>query len=188
MISSLSDMTPTPILRAKYRCDFMAKLVIIAAVDEKYGIGINGELLCHLPSDLKHFKELTVGHSVIMGRKTFESLPNGALPNRRNIVVGSRECPGCETFPDLETALDAVRKEEKAFVIGGGMLYAAAMPLADELEITHIKHIFEADVFFPQIDEELWELAGCERHEPGDRDKYAFEFCSYRRRRADVKS
>ncbi|MDR1809801.1 MAG: dihydrofolate reductase, partial [Prevotella sp.] len=124
---------------------------IIAAIDENNAIGRNNKLLCHLPNDLKYFKSVTQGHTVIMGRKTFETLPNGALPNRRNIVISrnlSFRPEGCEVFQSLETAIDACRDEDEAFVIGGGSIYKAALPMADKLYITLIHYTFAASDTF----------------------------------------
>ena len=133
---------------------------IIAAVARHNAIGRNGDLLFHLSPDLKRFKQLTSGHTVIMGRKTFESLPKGALPNRRNIVV-SRSAD--RTFEGAERAVsvaDAIRMaseadESEAFIIGGGQIYAQALPMADRLELTYVEA--EADTFFPEVDPSQWE-------------------------------
>ena len=135
-------------------------LSIIVAIAENYAIGKKGELLCHLPADLKHFKEITSGKTVLMGERTFYSLPKHPLPNRRNIVL--TDVPG-KTFDGAEVAysLDGLRQkvadEQEAFVIGGGMVYRQMMPLADKLYITHIHHSWEdADTFFPEIDLKTW--------------------------------
>lgn len=125
-------------------------LSIIVAINKNRGIGFENKLLYWLPNDLKRFKALTTGHTIIMGRKTFESLPKGALPNRRNIVL-SRTChefPGAECFHSLQDALNQCKAEEEVYIIGGANLYAEALPLADRLNITEIEDTDkEADAF-----------------------------------------
>ena len=163
----------------------MAQVCLIAAVDEHLGIGYNNRLLCHLPADMKHFKSLTVGHTVIMGRKTFESLPKGALPERRNIVLTRKAdavFAGCETAASLQEALALCAADEQVFVIGGASVYADAMPLADRLEITHIEARFEADAFFPEIDDNCWKAVQVEPFEPDEKNRFAYCFVSYQRR------
>lgn len=123
-------------------------LTVILAIARDGAIGHNGDLLWHLKADLRHFKELTMGHPVIMGRKTWESLPKGALPGRRNMVItrnGAYQAPGAEIFPSLDAALKAAAGQD-AFIIGGAQLYRAAMPLARRLELTRV----EAE--YPQAD------------------------------------
>lgn len=131
-------------------------LTIIAAVADGGAIGRRGDLAFHISPDLKRFKALTMGCPVIMGRKTFRSLPKGALPGRRNIVLtrdASFSAPGVEVFGSLKAALQAVADSERAFVIGGGEVYRQAIPLADSLEITRIYAACpDADTFFPALD------------------------------------
>lgn len=106
----------------------MSKISIIAAVDHRMAIGFQNKLLFWLPNDLKRFKALTTGNTIIMGRKTFESLPKGALPNRRNVVLSSNpatECPGAEVFTSLEAALKSCQEEEKVYIIGGASVIPA---------------------------------------------------------------
>ena len=116
---------------------------IIVAVAENYAIGKKGDLLCHMPADLKHFKTITSGHTVMMGERTFLSLPKHPLPNRRNIVltdVKGKTFEGAETVYSLDEMVAKVNPDEEAFVIGGGMVYKQAMEFADKLYITHIHH------------------------------------------------
>src|SRR5690606_25852336 len=145
----------------------------IVVVDEKNGIGKDGDLLCHLPNDLKHFKQLTTGHTIIMGRKTFESLPKGALPNRTNIVITSDKednYPGCTVVRSVEEALLKSGNKEKVFLIGGGKIYNSTIDLANKLFLTRIHHTFEdADTFFPEIDFNNWELVEEVNHTSDDR-------------------
>ena len=158
------------------------KISVIAAVAANRAIGRKGGLLYRLPDDLKRFKALTTGHSVIMGRKTFDSLPNGPLPNRRNIVVSGSvaEIPGAEVYNSLQGALDACNGEEEVFVIGGGQVYKLAMPLADKLCLTEIDDTpAGADTFFP--DYSGWVETSSEPHPTDERHSVAFRFADYRR-------
>lgn len=130
--------------------------VIVAVAGRDMAIGRGGDLLYHLSPDLRHFKEITTGHTVIMGRRTFESLPKGALPNRRNIVLSRNAgytAPGAEVFASLEEAQSHLPPAEKAFVIGGGTLYAQAIDAAEVIHLTEIDAEPEdADTFFPHFD------------------------------------
>lgn len=156
---------------------------IIVALDEKNGIGREGGLLCHLPNDLKHFKQVTSGHAVIMGRKTYESLPKGALPNRTNVVITSDAAdnyPGCIVVRSVEEALTHCKEGEKVFIIGGGQLYRTTLGLADRLYLTRIHHTFsDADTFFPEIDTGEWRLTQKESHEADDKHRYPYTFLTY---------
>ena len=160
---------------------------IIVAVAENYAIGKKGDLLCHLPADLKHFKEITSGKTVLMGERTFYSLPKHPLPNRRNIVltdVQGKTFEGAEAVYSLDELCAKVQgEEEEAFVIGGGMVYRQMMPIADKLYITHIHHSWDdADTFFPEIKETEWKLISSEEHQADEKNPYDFTFCTYNRR------
>ena len=161
-------------------------ITIIVAIAENYAIGKKGDLLCHLPADLKHFKEITSGKTVLMGERTFYSLPKHPLPNRRNIVltdVKGKTFEGAEAVYSLEELCAKVQGEEEAFVIGGGMVYRQMMPKADKLYITHIHHSWEdADTFFPEIKEDEWQLISSEEHKADEKNPYDFTFCTYNRR------
>ncbi len=145
--------------------------IIIAAVDEKLGIGYNGKLLAHIPEDLKRFKQLTTGHTIIMGRKTWESLPKKPLPDRKHIVITRQKnftSAHEQVFvvQSIENAFELCEKQhaQKVFIIGGGEIYALALPYTDILELTHIHQTFEADTFFPQYHDNftcVWQ----EKHE-----------------------
>lgn len=158
---------------------------IIVALDENNGIGREGDLLCHLPNDLKHFKEVTTGHTIIMGRRTYESLPKGALPNRINVVITQDRpdhYPGCIVVRTVEEALTHCKEGEKVFIIGGGQLYRTTFGLADRLYLTRIHHTFsDADTFFPKIDFDKWTLTEKEKHEVDDKHRYPYTFLTYRR-------
>ena len=125
---------------------------IIVAISDNYAIGKNGDLLCHLPNDLKHFKALTTGATVVMGKKTFFSLPRRPLPNRRNIVLTSDRSfshEGVDVAHSIDHLQSMLTTEEQVYIIGGGQVYRQFMPLASELYITHIHHSWEdADTFF----------------------------------------
>ena len=158
---------------------------IIVAVAENYAIGKKGDLLCHLPADLKHFKEITSGKTVLMGERTFYSLPKHPLPNRRNIVltdVAGKTFEGAEAVYSLQDLCVKVQGEEEAFVIGGGMVYRQMMPIADKLYITHIHHSWDdADTFFPEIKEDEWKLISSEEHKADEKNPYDFTFAEYER-------
>lgn len=159
---------------------------IIVAIAENYAIGKKGDLLCHMPADLKHFKEITSGQTVLMGERTFFSLPKHPLPNRRNIVltdVPGKTFDGAEAVYSLDELCAKVNPNEEAFAIGGGMVYRQMMPLADKLYITHIHHSWEdADTFFPEIDPAIWEQSSAEKHYADDKNPYDYTFCTYNRR------
>lgn len=159
---------------------------IICAIADNNAIGYNNDLLYHLRADLRRFKALTTGHTVIMGRRTFESLPKGALPNRRNIVLTSNtanEWPNTEVFPTLQAALDACKNDEEVFIIGGASVYQAAFPLADRLCLTHVHATPEhADVYFPTFDAEEWECTFSEDHEADEQNEQPFTFADYIRK------
>lgn len=165
---------------------FRMNLNIICALAENGAIGWQGGLLYYLPADLKHFKQLTTGHTVLMGRKTFESLPKGALPNRRNVVVTRQTdytAPGIEVFHSLSEALAACAGDAEVFVIGGASVYAEAFPLAQRLYLTHIHATpDQADTFFPTCDLNDWGLEEEEHHEADERNEQPFTFACYRRK------
>ena len=157
---------------------------IIVAVAENYAIGKKGDLLCHMPADLKHFKEITSGHTVMMGERTFLSLPKHPLPNRRNIVltdVQGKTFEGAETIYSMEELrVKSEELSEEAFVIGGGMVYKQAMEFADKLYITHIHHSWpDADTFFPEIDPAVWKQISAERHSADENNPFDYTFAVY---------
>lgn len=153
---------------------------VIAAVARNRAIGLDNKLLYWLPNDLRRFKALTTGHTIIMGRRTFESLPKGALPNRRNIVLtrSQQQFPGAETFPTLTAALAACQADEEVYIIGGASVYRQALPLADRLCLTEIDDTpQEADAFFPDYSD--WVVEREETHEPDERHAYRYRFVDY---------
>jgi len=133
---------------------------IIVAIAENFAIGKNNDLLFHLPNDLKRFKKITSGHTIIMGRNTLLSLPKWPLPNRRHIVITDKKddvFPGCEVVFSIEEAIEKVKNEDEAFVIGGGMIYRQFYPMAGSLYLTLVHQPFDADTFFPEIDYDAWQ-------------------------------
>ena len=147
---------------------------------ENRAIGRNGDLIWHNSRDLKLFKKITTGHTVIMGYKTYLSLPNHkALPNRRNIILSSRldEAPeGFELADSINAALDMVKDEEEVFIMGGGMVYEQFLPQADRLYLTRIDKAFEADTFFPYINFEEWNLVDLEVIDDDPQVDYSYRF------------
>ena len=139
---------------------------IIVAIARNFAIGSNNNLLFYLPDDLKRFKRITTGHPIIMGKNTLLSLPNGALPNRRNIVISKslESFEGVEIVRSIDEAIAKVKDEEEAFVIGGGMIYEQFYPVAGKLYLTLVHEKFEADTFFPEIDYTEWEELESEDH------------------------
>lgn len=163
----------------------MYKIALIAAIAKNNAIGINNKLIYWLPNDLKRFKELTTGHTIIMGSNTFRSLPKGALPNRRNIVLSRKESsfPGTETFRSLEEALANCVNEEIVYIIGGEMLYRTAMPIADILCLTEIDDTpADADAFFPEFTKSEWEIIQDETHEKDEKHDFKYRFATYIKR------
>ncbi|MBO7418074.1 MAG: dihydrofolate reductase [Bacteroidaceae bacterium] len=160
-------------------------IAIIAAIDKNNALGFKNKLLFYLPDDLKRFKALTTGHTVVMGRKTFDSLPKGALPNRRNIVLSRSTklvLPGAEVYPSLEEAMKHCADDEEVFIMGGASVYRQAMPLADKLYLTEIKaEAQQADVYFPAIDHNVWHETKRDVHHTDDRHPYDFAFVDYER-------
>jgi len=160
-------------------------ICIIAAVAQNGAIGYRNNLLYHLPNDLRRFKSLTTGHTIIMGRRTYDSLPKGALPNRRNIVLsrGVKVLPGAEVYSSLKKALKACTPEEEVYIIGGSSVYAEAFPLADRLCLTEVLDTPEkADVFFPSFNSDEWQITFQEFHEPDERHAQAYRFVDYSRK------
>jgi len=158
---------------------------IIAAVARNRAIGRENKLIYWLPNDLKRFKQLTTGHTIVMGRRTFESLPKGALPNRRNVVLtrsGEREqFPGCDVFPSLEAALKSCRPDEEVYIIGGASVYEQAMKTADRLCLTEIDDSPEgADAFFPDYGEG-WQEVKREAHPKDEKHAFEYAFVDYER-------
>ena len=160
----------------------MAHINIIAAVARNRAIGQENKLIYWLPNDLKRFKALTTGHTIVMGRRTYESLPKGALPNRRNVVLSAsvKELPGCEVFPTLDAALQSCRPDEDIYIIGGASVYEQALPLADRLCLTEVDDVPQkADAFFPDYSD--WHVVTKEAHPKDERHAFEYAFVDYER-------
>lgn len=156
----------------------MRNISIIVAMAQNRAIGKNNQLLWHLPADLKHFKQLTIGHTIIMGRKTFDSIAK-PLPNRRNIIITrqkSLEIPGAEIANSLEQALELCKKDEEIFIIGGAQIYEQALPLTSKIYLTTVKQDFEADAFFPYISPNNWNELDCETYQPDEKNAFGYTF------------
>ena len=152
----------------------------VVVVDASLGIGKNNQLLVHFPADLKHFKKITSGHTVIMGRKTYESMGK-ALPNRRNIVVTRQKdylLPDAEVKNSLAAALDCCKNEMEVFVIGGAEIFKQSLPQSDRIYLTRIHQTFDADTFFPPIDGS-WKEAEREDHQKDEKNPFNYSFITY---------
>ena len=187
-------------------------LSIIVAVGQNNEIGFRNALPWRLPADLKRFKKLTTGHTVVMGRKTFESLPNGPLPNRKNIVLSKNpnytheQCQNitsfspsgdkvinpisdsldCCIFSSLEKALIKLFEEKEVYIIGGSQIFSQALPCVNKLYLTQIHASFpEADAFFPEIDLTQWVMRNEETHHADEKNNYSFTFYDYERKLID---
>lgn len=163
------------------------KLILIAAVANNNVIGQNNKLLWHMPADLKHFKELTMGRPMIMGRKTFESIGK-PLPGRRTIVVTRNkdyDAMGCEVVTDIRDAICKVKDEQEVFVAGGGEIYRQVINLhcTRRLYLTRVYANFEGDSFFPEINTEKWELVEREPQPADEKNPYPFAFLTYKRKK-----
>ena len=163
-----------------------SKLTVIVAAGEGNAIGKDNALIWHLSDDLKRFKSLTSGHTLIMGRKTFESFPQ-PLPNRKHIVITHQDdynAPSDVTVVNSITdAFDAARNAEHVFVIGGGEIYEQVLPFVDTIELTRVHHTFDgADTFFPELDLSIWEQQDYKLHKKDNEHKYDFSFVTYIRK------
>lgn len=165
----------------------MTKISIIAAVAKMNAIGQNGDLLAYIPNDLKRFKAITINHTIIMGRKTFESLPKGALPKRRNIVISRNtnlQLPGAEVAGSPQEALALCKDESEVFVIGGGSIYEAFLPLAHKMYLTQIHQFFnDADTFFPDYLPEEWREVYHEEIRNDDKTDFDYTYIDLERKK-----
>ncbi|MDA3833265.1 MAG: dihydrofolate reductase [Spirochaetales bacterium] len=160
---------------------------IIVAVASNNAIGKNNELLWHIPDDLKRFKKLTLGHCLIMGKKTWFSLPRRPLPGRNNIVMTDDPCEciggGCITAYSVEDALSKCEEGKEVFVIGGGSVYRQFLDLADRLYLTHVHRDFDADTFFPDIDPGVWQVVDREDNLRADDREFSWSYVTYDRKK-----
>ncbi len=160
------------------------KLTMIVAASENDVIGVDGDLPWRLSSDLKRFKKLTMGHHIIMGRKTYESIGR-LLPGRTTVIVTrqkSFDAPGAKVVHSIESALEACGDDANPFVIGGAAIYGLATPLVDEIQLTRVHVEVQGDTYLPQIDWEQWESVSCERFKPDGKNDFAYSFEVHQRR------
>ncbi len=164
----------------------MLKVSIIAAVSTNYSIGKNNSLPWHLPADMKHFKEMTIGNAVVMGKRTFESLPNGPLPNRKNIVLTTIMEGNYDKYYEATSLRDAVElceNEDNLFVIGGASLFKQALvfPGIDTMYITWVHAEIDGDVHFPKFNQKEWQEVSREDFKADDKNPFDYSFCEYKR-------
>ncbi len=163
----------------------MKSIQAIVVIDENGAIGRQGGLLCHLPADMKHFKEVTMGYSIVMGRKTFESFPRRPLPGRQNIVITRNadwQYPGVTVAHSVDEAI-AAAQTDTVFIIGGAQVYEQTLPLVDVLHLTQIHARWaSADAFFPALDPDEWQEVEREHHQSDHRNAYEFDFVTLKRR------
>lgn len=164
---------------------------MIAAIGKNNALGKDNDLIWYLPDDFKRFKQLTTGHKIIMGRKTFESFPK-PLPNRTHIIITrdhnyNLDLPSCIVVHSMDEALNLVQDDPLSYIIGGGEIYDLGMPHADVLEITKVHESFDADAHFPEIDKKVWKLIKEEFHSSDERHNYNFTYLTYQRRNIQEK-
>lgn len=159
------------------------KVSIVVAVAENGGIGKDNQLLWHLPADLKHFKNITSGHSIIMGRKTYESIGK-PLPNRRNMVITRNKSlyiEGVETFYDIKDAIEECSGEQEVFIIGGAEIYKQSIGICDQIYLTTVHQDFPADAFFPKLEGSNWKEISSEFHKADEKNKFDYTFSVWSR-------
>ena len=160
-------------------------ITLIAAAAENNALGKDNQMIWHLPDDFKRFKQLTTGHHIIMGRKTFESLP-GILPNRKHVIITRQEgyvAEGCIIVNSLDAALLASQDDDEVFIIGGGEIFTQSMEIADKIELTRVyANSPEADAFFPEIDSATWNLQEEVFHPMDEKHKFDMAFQTFVRR------
>lgn len=154
----------------------------IVAISENHVIGKDNKLLWYLPNDLKHFKEITSGHTIIMGRKTFDSVGK-PLPKRRNIIITRQDIAieGCEVVKSIEAALELCKDEKEVFIVGGAEIYKQSMKFTDRIYLTIVHQNFEGDSFFPEINKEEWNKVSREDFEPDEKNLIPYSFITFER-------
>jgi dihydrofolate reductase len=165
----------------------MKTISIIVAVAENLAIGKDNQLLWHISEDLKRFKKLTTGHTIVMGKKTFESLPVRPLPNRTSIVITDipgEKTEGCVMAYSIEEAIRLCPENEESFIIGGGSVYRQFLPLADKFYLTLVHQPFEADTFFPEIDYSKWNLISKEDYPADEKCPYNYSYLIMERKKS----
>lgn len=167
-------MTNTPMTK---------KLSIVVAISSNNAIGKGNELLWHLSADLKHFKNITTGHTIIMGRKTYESIGK-PLPNRRSIVITHNKgykIEGAEVVHSLDDALNLLDENEEGYIIGGAQIYKQALPFCDKIYLTTVHHHFDADAFFPEIDKNMWKETEKAENKADEKNEFDYTFSTLER-------
>lgn len=163
----------------------MTTVSLIAAMDRNRVIGMNNKMPWHLPADLKHFKRVTVGKPIVMGRNTYDSLGR-PLPGRLNIVLSRQadlRIEGCEVVSSVEDALKLAGDVDEVMIIGGANLYRQTIDLADKLYLTYIDEKFEGDTFFPEVNPAMWQIDSEEKHYADEKNRYDYRFVNYSRLR-----
>jgi len=157
-------------------------ITAVVAIASNYAIGKNNQLLWHLPNDLKHFKNITAGGTVIMGRKTFDSVGK-PLPKRRNIVITRQdiEIEGCEVVKSIDEAIALCKTEDEVFIVGGAEIYRQAMHITNRIYLTIVHQSFDADTFFPEIDYKHWKETEREDHEADEKHQFSYSFITLER-------
>ena len=159
----------------------LKEITLIAAASENNVLGKDNRLIWHISDDLKRFKKLTLGHSIIMGRKTFESMPK-ALPNRNNIVLtrnNNYRAKNAIVAHDLKEAIKLTGEDANPYIIGGGEIYNLFLPIANRIELTRVHDIFDGDAFFPEIDPEQWKLIASQKHPATAEQNLSFSYLTY---------
>jgi dihydrofolate reductase len=163
----------------------MKQISIIVAIAKNYAIGKNNQLLWHIPADLKRFKKITGGHRVIMGKLTYLSLPIRPLPNRENVVITDNpedKFEGCTTVYSISEAINLCSESEESFIIGGGSIYRQFLPHCNKLYITMVDKDFEADTYFPDINDEEWELIDKDDAGQDESLDFSYSFLTFEKR------
>lgn len=158
--------------------------IMIAAAAENNALGKDNEMVWHLPNDFKRFKQLTTGHHIIMGRKTFESFPK-PLPNRTHIIITRQknyQPENCIVVSSMKEAIEKAPENEDVFIIGGGEIYSLGLPFADKIELTRVHAEFEADAFFPKLNADEWQLEKEEFHPKDEKHNFDFTFQTFVRK------
>lgn len=156
----------------------MKNISIIVAIADDFAIGLNNDLLCHLSDDLKRFKSITTGHQIIMGKRTYESLPKRPLPNRTNVVISddkNDQFEGCVMVYSIDEALEHCGQDE-SFIIGGGSIYRQFLPFANKLYLSVIHHKFNADTYFPVVNYNEWNEIYSDEHPQGGDNPFDYTF------------
>lgn len=159
-------------------------ITLIAAIGENNELGNNNDLVWHLPDDFKRFKELTSGHHIIMGRKTFETFPK-LLPNRTHIIITRQKnykAEGAIVVSTIEEAIDKAAGDTQPFIIGGGEIYTLALPFAEKIELTRVHGTFSADTFFPEFSYQEWQIVNDEFHDKDQRHAFSFSYQTFFKR------